>query len=247
MMVQGCWGGFQKKSGGWSCQQLLSRTLLSGKNSTIPKLELQALTNGSNMCWLLRKLLVDWVDEYIICSDSVIALCWVSAEKKSLSMYHRNRVIQIRRSSELENIFHVKTDENLADLGTRPEKVKVSDVGPESEWECGKSWMHGDVSDAVDQGILKPVSKLRLNAEKDADDYREGLVFGGDADIFCNAVTKTRVDQLQLRVDFSKYLLVPTKFDFRKVVRIMAIVLSFINKCRKKVLTAHLCKLVRQQ
>ena len=176
--------------------------------------------------------------EYIICCDSVIAVCWVSAEKKSLSMYHRNRVIQIRRSSELENIFHVKTDENLADLGTRPEKVKVSDVGLESEWECGKGWMHEDVSDAVEQGILRPVSDLRLNAEKDADDYRDGLVFGVDADIFCNAVTKTRVDQLQLRVDFSGYLLVPTKFGFRKVVRIMAIVLSFINKCRKKVLTS---------
>ena len=82
MMVQGCWGGFRKKSGGWSCQQLLSRTLLSGKNSTIPKLELQSLTNGSNMCWLVRKMLADWVEDYIICGDSVIALCWVSSEKK---------------------------------------------------------------------------------------------------------------------------------------------------------------------
>ena len=238
MMVQGCWGGFKKKSGGWSCQQLLSRTLLSGKNSTIPKLELQALTNGSNMCWLLRRLLSDWVEEYIICSDSVIALCWVSSEKKSLSMYHRNRVIQIRRSSELDNIFHVRTEENLADLGTRPEKVKISDVGPDSEWECGKSWMHGEVSDAIEQGILKPISELRLSAEKDTDDYRDGLVFKGDADLFCNAVTKSRVEQLQLRVKFSAYLLVPTKFGFKKVVRIMAIVLAFISKCRKKVISS---------
>ena len=136
MMVQGCWGGFRRKSGGWSCQQLLSRTLLSGKNSTIPKLELQSLTNGSNMCWLVRKMLSEWVDDYIICGDSVIALCWVSSEKKSLSMYHRNRVIQIRRGSDLDRLFHVKTEENLADLGTRPEKVKISDVGPDSEWEC---------------------------------------------------------------------------------------------------------------
>ena len=39
MIVQGCWAGFKKKSGNWSCQQILSRTLLAGKNSTIPKLE----------------------------------------------------------------------------------------------------------------------------------------------------------------------------------------------------------------
>ena len=119
------------------------------------------------MCWLVRKMLADWVADYIICGDSVIALCWVSSEKKSLSMFHRNRVIQIRRATALENLYHVKTEENLADLGTRPEKVKLSDVGPESKWECGKQWMQGDVQDAVQQGILKPISSLRLAAEKD--------------------------------------------------------------------------------
>ena len=58
--------------------------------------------------------------------------------------------------------------------------------------------------------------------------------FGGEApDLFCNAVTKFRVEQLQLRVEYSDYLLLPTKFQFRKVVRIMAIVMGFIRKCRR--------------
>ena len=60
------------------------------------------------------------------------------------------------------------------------------------------------------------------------------MVFGGEApDLFCNAVSKFRVEQLQLRVEYSNYLLLPTKFQFRKVVRIMAIVMGFIRKCRK--------------
>ena len=101
MLVAGCWGGFQRKTGEWSCKHILSRTLLAEKNSTIPKGELQSLTNASNMCWLIRKLLTEWVDSYILCGDSVIALCWVSSEKRSLSMFHRNRVIQIRRGSKL--------------------------------------------------------------------------------------------------------------------------------------------------
>ena len=125
-------------------------------------MELQSLTNGSNLCWLVRKTLSDWVHQYVICGDSVISLCWVSAEKKSLSMYHRNRVIQIRSSSELNSLYHVKTEENLADLGTRPERVKISDVGPESEWEQGKSWMRREISSAVEVGILKPISDLRV-------------------------------------------------------------------------------------
>ena len=238
ILVVGSWGGFRKKSGGWSCQHVLSRTLLAEKNQTIPKGELQSLTNASNMCWLLRKLLAEWVEDYIICGDSVIALCWVSSEKKSLSMYHRNRVTQIRRGSELDHLYHVITDENLADLGTRPEKVKITDVGPDSEWECGKPWMHWDVSQAVEQGILKPISELRGAEEKDSDEYREGLLFGNDIpDVLCNAVTSSRVDLLQQRVEFSDYLIVPTKFGFKKVVRILSLVLTFIRKCRRKVVT----------
>ena len=120
--VIGTWGGFKKKSGGWSCRHILSRNLLADKNQTIPKGELQSLTNASNMCWILRKILSEWVDSYIVCGDSVISLCWVSAENKSLSMFHRNRVIQIRRGSDMSCLYHVVTEENLADLGTRPEK-----------------------------------------------------------------------------------------------------------------------------
>ena len=90
LIVQGCWAGFRRRNGEWSCQHILSRTLLADRNSTIPKMELQSLTNGSNMCWLIRKILVDWVHDYILCGDSVISLCWVSSEKKSLSIFHRN-------------------------------------------------------------------------------------------------------------------------------------------------------------
>ena len=159
---QGCWAGFRKKTGGWSCQHILSRSLIAPKNSTIPKLELQSLTNGSNMCWLVRKMLKDWVEDYIICGDSIIALCWVSSEKKSLSMYHRNRVIQIRRGSTLDCLYHVTTEENIADLGTRPEKVKLTDIGPDSEWELGKKWMQKDINIAVNEGILRPIADLRI-------------------------------------------------------------------------------------
>ena len=106
---------------------------------------------------MVRKILADWVSEYIICGDSVISLCWVSAERKSLSMFHRNRVVQIRRSSDLDCLFHVVTEENLADLGTRPERVKLTDIGPDSQWELGKPWMREDISSAIENGLLKPI------------------------------------------------------------------------------------------
>ena len=62
----------------------------------------------------------------------------------------------MRRGIELENLYHIRTDKNPADCGTRPEKVKICDVGPDSRWETGDSWMKLDISDAVATGILKP-------------------------------------------------------------------------------------------
>ena len=182
------------------------------------------------MCWIVRKILEDWVDDYILCGDSVIALCWASTEKKSLSLYHRNRVVQIRRGTELDKIFHVRTDQNLADLGTRPEKVKVSDVGPDSQWECGLSWMRGEVSEAVAIGIIKPISELRISKETDGE-FKEGLVFGTDPlQLVCNAANYSRIEKLKSRIQFSNNLLNPVKYDFRKLVRVIALVLhSLIN------------------
>ena len=175
------------------------------------------------------------MQDYILCGDSAISLCWVSSEKKSLSIFHRNRVLQIRRSSELDHLYHVRTDENLADLGTRPDRVKLTDVGPDSELEQGKPWMKSDTSEAVSNGILKPLSELRLTVEKDAEDYRSGFLYGDDdPSMVSHVINSNQVEKIQSRAQVSNYLVLPSKFGFTKTVRITAIVLAFISKCRRK-------------
>ena len=95
--------------------------------------------------------------------------------------------------------------------------------------------MQGEINNAVSEGILTPISNLRLNEEKDTDEFKQGLVFDGDMpEVFCSLVNDSRVKQLQLRTDFSDYLVLPSKFSFPKVVRILAHVLTFIKKCRRK-------------
>ena len=49
-----------------------------------------------------------------------------------LKEFHRNRVVQIRRGVELNNIYHVKTEALVADVATRPEKEQIKDVLPGS-------------------------------------------------------------------------------------------------------------------
>ena len=132
MIITGVWIGFPLLGGDWSCQLLIARAALADENSTIPKNELQGLTAGSNLGWVVEKALDGWINEKVVASDSTIALSWTTAEMKPLAMYHKNRVIQIRRGTNLEDLYHVGTDFNCADIGTRPGKIGVQDVSPGS-------------------------------------------------------------------------------------------------------------------
>jgi hypothetical protein len=181
----------------------------------------------------------------IVCADSTIALSWVTSEKKSLAMYHKNRVIQIRRTTEIDELYHVRTEVNCADIGTRPEKVGVCDVGPGSVWEEGHDWMKLELQEAIDQGFIKPAKDLRMNKEEE-EDYNRGLVFEKVPEILTrgHVVSEKRVSMLEERAAHANYLLLPTTFSFPKVVRIYSIVFSFVSKCRRGriVLSRLLCE-----
>ena len=238
-LIMGCWGGFELPGNTWSNQLLLGRCLLS-KNESIPKSELDALCGGSNMAWVVRLALKDWVQEDYLFGDSMISLCWLTSEKLRLELFHRNRVLQIRRGTDLKNVYYVRTDVNPADCGTRPDKVKVTDVGPNSRWECGESWMQLPIAEAASQGFIKPVSEIRVNKELE-NDYKEGLMFGdrdeaimrGNTATSAHSMTEIRVQKLQKRAEYADYLLLPTKFNFASTVRIYGYVLTFIKKAGK--------------
>ena len=73
-LMIGCWGCFEKSDGTWSSQHIIGRGLLAPQNSTIPKNELESLCGGSNLSWVVRKALDDWVSSSILVGDSLIAL-----------------------------------------------------------------------------------------------------------------------------------------------------------------------------
>ena len=131
----GTWGRFLRKNGDYSCQLIIGRSLLA--NSTIPKDELDAFMMASNLCWIVRMSLEDWVSSFIVINDSTISLCWVKNDRKRLLIYYRNRVVQIKRGKKLVQMYHVISEENHSDCGTRPELVSEKDIGPGSKWENG--------------------------------------------------------------------------------------------------------------
>ena len=77
---------------------------------------------------------------------------------------------------DLENLYHVRSESNPSDVGTRPEKVTVGDVGPGSRWENGDPWMRKEIEQAVNDNILKPVRDLQINDEEESE-FRKGAYF----------------------------------------------------------------------
>ena len=241
MVVTYC--GFRVHEGGWSCQQLIGRSALG--TGTIPRNELQGLTGGSNLSWIVRKALYDWVEISIVAGDSEIALHWNISDTRKLSIWHRNRVIQIRRGTELHNLYHVGTDHNVADVGTRADRVSIEDVGPNSRYENGDPWMRLELDQAVQQGFLKPALDLKPVPAENDDEYKKGFVFEKEPEILTRGhlvgenpeqFDRKRVEKMAERAAFSNYdRLLPTRRNFPAMVRITSYVLIFINKCLSRV------------
>ena len=94
--------------------------------------------------------------------------------------------------------------------------------------------MRLDIDEAVQLGYIKPASSLRMTVEEE-DDYDKGLVYEKIPEVLTrgHVVSPKRVDLIQERAAHARYLIIPTKFSFQKVVRIYSIVFSFISKCKR--------------
>ena len=233
MEIIGAWGGFKKSDGSWSCQHLLGRSLLASENSTIPKLELDSLCAASNMKWIIRRALDDWVDSELLFGDSRIAMFWTTSENRRLGIFHRARVLQIRRGSSLDEIYHVRSAHNACDAGTRPDKLSYDAVGPESKWERGAQWMARDIDDAIAADIITPALQLRIKPEEE-NEFNDGCVFEKPEILTRGHVTtQARIEKIEQRALFSDYPLLPTKFKFVTVVRIYSNMIRFAKNCLK--------------
>ena len=167
--------GFKRKNGTWSCKFVIARCLLVPRDCTIPRAEMEALVAGSNMLWLLHQILSNCVNTFVLAGDAQIPLHWILTDKLKLGLWHRTCSVQVRQGTPLENIYHVTTEANVADIPTRPDKLTLADLRPGSDWEQGRPWMHKELSQLVEQGILTPIRDLTLHTEE-KEDFDKGFV-----------------------------------------------------------------------
>ena len=233
-IMVGVWGGFLLPNGNYSCRLVIGRSLLSA-DTTIPKLELEGANSVANLGWFVRMCFKDWPISLLQGCDSTIALCWISSEELRLSQFHRNRVAQVRRAlGDLDNLYHVRTDVMAADCGTRPDKVTVQDILVGSKWHSGEQWMTWPVQKAIDEDCIKSVSELRMN-DDEKKEFKDGVIFERMPELLTrgHTVNEIRVSEIEKRAKFSNYVLLPTKFGFKKFIAVMMLVVKFLVKCRK--------------
>ena len=234
--------GFRRRNGTWSIAFLVARCLLIPAGMSIPRAEMEALVAGSNLLWMVRQILSHWVESFILCGDAQIPLFWVLSERNRLSMWHRARTVQVRRGTPIENIFYVNTEDNIADIPTRPDRLTIEDLGPGSEWENGKPWMTEDLPHLIQRGVLTPVEDLTIDSRGDPD-FDEGFVHeripevltrGHHSMLTVESKDHLRCPRVLSRANFSEYLIFPTKYSFPKMVRILSICLKFVSAFRRK-------------
>ena len=131
------YAGFELKNGKWSCANVLGKGILA-PDWTIPKKELHALSKACDVKEVVERAMKDWIEDIYVAGDSEISLAWCIYENVKLLPFHRNRVNNIRSKLDMNMLHHVQGSENTADIGTRPDQIKVEDIMPGSPWMIGK-------------------------------------------------------------------------------------------------------------
>ena len=219
---------FLRQNGQYSCQLILARSRLVPENMTQPRAELYAALLNTHSGEVVRKALHKIHTGHMKFSDSQIALHWIKSEDRPLKQWVRNRTIEIRRWTNLYDWRYVDSKNMVADIGTR-RGCTLGDIAPESTWIQGLPWMKEDAS-------TFPVKELHELAPS-VDDLKTAKSEMTVTEPIQERCLLTRYvdDKTEQRYKFSNYFLDPNKFEFSKVVRILAVVLKYIRSTKSNV------------
>ena len=213
----------QLPDGTFACRLIAGKSKLT-KLATIPRGELKAAVMGASVAHSIKAALGDQVTRTIYVTDSTIVLYWLHQDARPLQTAVRNGVIEVRRLTSLEDWYHIPTDANVADIGTRG--VTIGDVALGSDWANGKQWMKEDLSSAP----LRTVSEVQLDQEE----LRAALKEVRATESMSYNIPKV-TDKLESRYSFSQYVVDPCILAWHKAIRVLAFVLQFIGALKAAV------------
>jgi hypothetical protein len=168
---------FVNEYGRIHCSFIYGKSRVKPRRSgmTVPKMELTAATVLISVNDLITRELKDrlQIDSVTFWTDSVIVLRYILNEMKQFVTFVSNRVVQIRKGSNLSQWRHVKSELNPAVLASRgikaseTRKLERWKTGPEFLWQMETEWPQQPAELMIalrddDVGIKK--EKVNVNA-----------------------------------------------------------------------------------
>lgn len=230
-MITAIYARYERPNQNWSCQQIFAKVLLSPVGKTLPKTELQALSNGSDLKEFVEVALEGWVKDVHVFTDNEIRLAWIAYETIKLNVFERNRAMNIKSKVELSQVLHIEGKSNPADVG-------IKDVMPGSIWMCGYPWMRRPLEEAIKIGTVKSIENIRLENDQKRI-LKQGIThddFDDSGDFFA-ILSASKDDEVEIkkRMSASNFIVEPLGRHFAAVVRITAMVIKFKGNMRRNV------------
>ena len=229
---------FRRKSGNYSCQLIFGRSKIIPDGMTVPRAELLAANLNAHTGEVIKRSFGKFHKSSVKLTDSQVTMHWINNENLPLKQWVRNRVVEILRFTDQIQWRYITTSEMPADIGTR-RGATLHDVSEHSIWHQGYKWMTLDTS----KSPTKTYEEIKLRCIEASSATNELLTAKNEihskaAAHFQNTEPTAHLsltqERIKSRYEFSGYLVDPNKFRFQKVVRIVALVHMFIQKCKVK-------------
>ena len=228
---------FKRKSGNYSCQLCFAKTKIVPRDMTLPRAELFAAVLTASIGHVVFTSLSGFIKKRIHLTDSQIALFQISNVKIPQKQWVRYRTIEVNRLTDCARWAFIDSENNMADIGTR-KGAKIKDVCEGSSWMNGYAWASLPESEFP----IKFVHEIKLSAQDRKLCEAEKLIIDddwinkqlGNGPASHASISETNLVSIKERLAFSRYIVEPNRFRFRKVVRIMSLVHLFINNLKRK-------------
>ena len=134
-----CYSRFVDEEGQVRVELLFAKAKVSpNKAQSIPRLELMAAVLGTKVVTIVTSAIASLglaPERVFAYSDSTTVLAWLSKPSRTWATFVQNRVSEIQEVIQRPNWFHVRTEENPADVASRG-------LAPQDLESC-KDWWHG--------------------------------------------------------------------------------------------------------
>ena len=132
---------WELKSGEYVSQLVAAKARVTPlERYTAPRSEMQSGVFGVRLAKTITESCNLKFEETVHISDSKCTIATINNDTSELKEFFGNRALEIIKHSEPKQWHHVKSEENIADLGTRA-NASIEDIAADSPWQLGPDWL----------------------------------------------------------------------------------------------------------